>query len=129
MRFWRAAFASDYTAISAATTQIREGFRESAAVNDASQIASLCDEALDAAEFIKANVAQARLTDRGTYRARTNWFRAFGESSSTLHSADERLRFADMKIDDRHGSIVAEMPTTCHHLSAAEIRCGLSSRC
>ena len=67
---WRAAFANDYTAISAATSQIREGFRESAAVTDPAHIASLCDEALDAAEFIRANVAQARLTDRGTYRAR-----------------------------------------------------------
>ena len=68
VRTWRAAFANDYAAITAATSQIREGFRESAAVTDLSQIASMCDEALDAAEFMKANVAQARLTDRGTYR-------------------------------------------------------------
>ncbi len=111
MRSWRAAFASDYTAISAATSQIREGFRESAAVTDATHIASLCDEALDAAEFIKANVAQARLTDRGTYRACANCSCAFDQICSSLRSAHECLWFADMKIDDRHGSIVAEMPT------------------
>ena len=64
-----AAFAEDHSAISAAISQIRDGFRESAQVTDPGRIAALCDEALDAADFINSNVAQARLTERGTYRA------------------------------------------------------------
>ena len=36
-------------------------------MTDPARAAALCNEALDAAQFIRDNVAQARLNDRGNY--------------------------------------------------------------
>jgi Complex 1 protein (LYR family) len=67
LRVTRDLFRADHVALRQSRAEIRSNFEKSKEVKDLQEIRKLVQDALEAEEFIKRNLVQARLTKRGTY--------------------------------------------------------------
>jgi hypothetical protein len=63
----REKFAGDAAALRTCRAEARKHFRANAGVRDAAKAAALVADALDAAQFLRESVVQARLTPEGRY--------------------------------------------------------------
>eukprot|EP00899_Mesostigma_viride_P027999 jgi/Mesvir1/8384/Mv12629-RA.1 len=67
LRAQKIAFKKDVVMQNAATAEIRRHFDESRNETDAAKVSGLLAQAAEAAEFLKSNVIQAALNERGNY--------------------------------------------------------------
>ena len=67
MRIQRSLFRGDDFAQTQAVTVLRSEFEKNRHVTDENEVERLLSEGHDAAEFLKLNVVQAKLNDRGNY--------------------------------------------------------------
>lgn len=81
--------------ISGAVTETRTKFQECAHVTDPAEIDKLCDDAMDAAKFMRDMVVQAKLNERGNYAMQVEEEHLSKDGSVTAQAPEDVVKPGD----------------------------------